>query len=98
MSEYFPQPKYFAGKVKVELYLSNYLTNGDLKNARGVEIQKFAKTVDLESLKSEVDKLDIGKLEKVPKRFFKKHEFVKKDTYIMLRSKISKIKYLILRT
>ena len=33
---------------------------------RGVDTSKFAKKVDLPSLKSEVDKLDIEKLEKVP--------------------------------
>ena len=36
MSEYFPKPKYFAGRVKVELDLSNYATKADLKNATGV--------------------------------------------------------------
>ena len=38
----------------------------DLKNAIGVDTSKFAKNVDLGNLKSEVDKLDIDKLEKVP--------------------------------
>ena len=49
--------------VKVELDLSNYATKADLKNATGVDTLKFAKKVDLASLKSEIDKLDIGKLE-----------------------------------
>ena len=66
MSEYFPEPKSSGGKVKVELDLSNYATKADLKNATGVDTSKFAKNVDLASLKSEVDKLDIDKLEKVP--------------------------------
>ena len=30
MSEYFPKPKFFGGRVKVELDLSNYATNADL--------------------------------------------------------------------
>ena len=38
----------------------------DLKNATGTDVSKFAKKVDLASLKSEVDKLDIDKLEKAP--------------------------------
>ena len=38
----------------------------DFKNATGADVSKFAKKVDLASLKSEVDKLDIDKLEKVP--------------------------------
>ena len=66
MSEYFPEPKSSGGKVKVELDLSNYATKVDLENATGVDTSKFAKNVDLASLKSEVDKLDIDKLEKVP--------------------------------
>ena len=36
MSEYFPEPKYFGGRMKVELYLSNYATKVDLKNATGI--------------------------------------------------------------
>ena len=36
------------------------------KAGTGVDASKFAKKVDLASLKSEVDKLDIDKLEKVP--------------------------------
>ena len=51
--------------MKVELELSNYATKAYLKNAIDVNTLKFAKKVDLESLKSEVDKLDIDKLEKV---------------------------------
>ena len=31
MSEYFPEPKYSRGIVKVELDLSNYATKADLK-------------------------------------------------------------------
>ena len=42
MSEYFPEPKSFGGRVKVELDLSNYATKVDLKNATGVDLSKFA--------------------------------------------------------
>ena len=38
----------------------------DLKNATGVDTSKFAKKVDLASLKSSVYKLDIDKLKSVP--------------------------------
>ena len=41
MNEYFPKPKSFRGSVKIELYLSNYATKVDLKNATGVDISKF---------------------------------------------------------
>ena len=52
--------------MKVKLDLSNYAKKVDLKNATGVDTSKFAEKVDLASLKCEVDKLDIDKLEKVP--------------------------------
>ena len=64
--EYFSEPKSSGGRVKVELDLSNYATKADLKNATGVDTSKFAKKVDLASLKSNVDKLDIDKLKNVP--------------------------------
>ena len=41
MSEYFPEPKYSRRRVKVGLYLSNYATKADVKNATGVDILKF---------------------------------------------------------
>ena len=65
MSEYFPEPKSYGGKVKVELDLSNYATKVDLKNATGVDTSKFDKKSDLASSKSNVVKLDIDKLKNV---------------------------------
>ena len=62
MSEYFPEPKSLGGRVKVELDLSNYATKTNLRNATGADTSKFAKKVNLASLKSNVDNLDIGKL------------------------------------
>ena len=56
MSEYFPEPKYSRGRVKVELGLSNYATKAALKNTTGVDTSKFTRKVDLASLKSNVDK------------------------------------------
>ena len=49
--------------MKVELDLSNYATNSDLKSTAGVDTLTFAEKVDLASLKSEIDKLDIDKSE-----------------------------------
>ena len=66
MSEYFSEPKSPGRRVKVELHLSNYTTKADLKNAASIDTSKFAKKVDLASLKSNVDKLDIDKLNNVP--------------------------------
>ena len=37
MIEYCPKPKSLGANVKVELYLSNYATKADLKNATGVD-------------------------------------------------------------
>ena len=62
MSEYFAEPKSLGGRVKVELDLSNYATKTNLRNATGADTSKFAKKVNLASLKSNVDNLDIGKL------------------------------------
>ena len=66
MSEYFPEPKSLGGRMKVELDLSNYATNADLKIANTADTSKFAKKVDLANLKSNVDKLDIDKIKNVP--------------------------------
>ena len=65
MSEYFPEPKSLGGRMKVELDLSNYATNADLKIAKTADTSKFAKKVDLANLKSNVDKLDIDKIKNV---------------------------------
>ena len=66
MSEYFPKSKSLGEGVKFKLDLSNYATKVDLENATGADASKFAKMVDLATLKSEVHKLCIDKLEKVP--------------------------------
>ena len=52
--------------MKFELDLSNFATKSYLKNATGVGTSKFANKVDLSSLKSEIDELDMGKLETTP--------------------------------
>ena len=52
--------------MKIKLDLSNYETKAYLKNATGVVKSKFAEKVDLASLKSDVDELDIDKLKNVP--------------------------------
>ena len=66
MSEYFPEPKSLGGRVKVELDLSNYSRKADLKNAAGVDTSQSAKKVDLDNLKTDVDKSDIDRLRNVP--------------------------------
>ena len=42
MGEYFPKPHSFGANVKVELDLSNYAAQRDLKDATGVDKSSFA--------------------------------------------------------
>ena len=82
MSEYFPKLRLLGGNVKFELDLPNYATKADLIKATGFDASNFAKKVNTASLKSEIDKLDIGKLESTPVDLSKlsdavKNEFVK---------------------
>ena len=65
MTEYFPEPTSFGGKVKIELDLSNYATKTDLKNVAGVDTSCFARKTDLPNLKFDVDKLDIAQLKEI---------------------------------
>ena len=90
MSEYFLEPKSSGARVKVELDLSNYTKKEDLK-ATVVDTSKFDKKVDLASIKSNVDQLVIVQVMQLKIMLWKM-------MYIMLRSKILKIKYLILLT
>ena len=86
MSKYFPKSRSLEGNVKVDLDLSSYATNANLKNTTVVDTLKFAKIVDLASLKSETDKLDIDKLETTRSDLSKlsdvvKNEVVKKTVF-----------------
>ena len=47
MSEYFLKTNSLEANVEVELDLSNYATNIDLKNAKGVDISYFAEKTDV---------------------------------------------------
>ena len=81
--------------MKFELDLSNYATKADLKSATIVVLSKFTKKVDLASSKSEIDKLDIGKLEVTPADLSKlievKNSIVKKTLYDELIKKVNAI-------
>ena len=80
MSEYFSELKSSGGRVKIELDLSNYATKTDLENATGVDTSKFAKKIDLASLKSNADKLDIDRLKNVQNNLSNlQSKFVKLD-------------------
>ena len=79
MSQYFPPYRSFGRNIKVELDLSNYATKSDLKNVTDVDVSSFASKTNLASLKTEVDKLDIGKLKPVPNDLGKLSNVVKND-------------------
>ena len=67
ISHYFPKPfRSFGGNINVKIYLSNYATKTDLKNVTHVDTSSFALKTNLVNLKTEVDKLDIDKLVRVP--------------------------------
>ena len=65
MSEYISKPRPLDGNVKVELDLCNYATKADLTTQQ-VSIHRNLLKVNLASLKSELNKLDIDKLETPP--------------------------------
>ena len=83
-------------KIKVELDLSNYPTKYDLKNTTGADTLKFFKNFDSANLKSDIHKLDIGKLETITAYLSKlsnavEKEVVKKGAYDELVKKIGAI-------
>ena len=55
----------------MELDLSNYATNADLKNSTGADTSDLVKNTDLTNLKLDADKLDIDKLNNVPSNLAK---------------------------
>ena len=66
-SQYFSKPfRGFGGHIDVIVHLSNYATKTDLKSVRHVDTSSFEMKTNLASLKTEVNKLDIGKLTTVP--------------------------------
>ena len=96
MSEYFPNPIRLGENVKFELDLSNFAPKYDLENATGVDTSTFVKKVDLASLISEIDQLDIDKLETTPVNLSKlsdivKNEVVKDTKYDELVKKVNAI-------
>ena len=96
MSQYFPLYKSSGRNIKVELDLSNYATKNELKNLTHVVVSSFASKRNLVSLKTEVDKLDVAKLQNVPVDLAKlsnviKYAAVKKIEYNKLVTKVDDI-------
>ena len=78
MSQYFPKSfRSFGGNINVKVDLSNYATKTDLKNITYVDTSRFALKTNLDSLKIEVDKLDIDKLAPIPVDLSKLSDVVK---------------------
>ena len=96
MSQYFPPYRGFGRNFKVELDLSNYATKTDLKNLTHVDVSSFASKTNLDSLKTEIDKLEIDKLTPLPNDLAKlsnvvKNEVVKNTEYDKLFGKVDNI-------
>ena len=81
MNQYFPKPfnSHFGDSIKVKIDLMNYATKTDLKNVTHVDTSSFALKTILASLKTEVDKLGIGKLAPVPVNLSKRSDVVHND-------------------
>ena len=96
-SQYFPKPlRSFGENINVKIDLSSYATKTDLENVTHVDTSSFALKTNLASLKTKVDKLDIGKLAPVPVDLSKlsdvvKNDVVKKTVYDKLAAKVNNI-------
>ena len=76
-SQYFPS--YTESEIiKVDLDLSNYVTQADLRNLQ-VKTSDFALKTNLGSLKTEVGKFDVDKLVPVPNALAKLSKEVQED-------------------
>ena len=87
MSQYFPPYTSSRESIKTELDLSSYATKTGLKNVTHVYVSSFASKANLDSLKTEVDELDIATLTPVPDDYLAKlsnvvkNDVVKKTEY-----------------
>ena len=59
---YYPPYKSSSNNIKVELDLSNYATKDDVKNITHVDVCSYATKTNLAALKTEVDEIDVDKL------------------------------------
>ena len=79
MTTYYPRYKSSSNNVKVELDLTNYATNTDLKNITHVDVSSYASKTKLAALKTELDKIDVDKLKTTPTDLAKLSNVVKND-------------------
>ena len=67
MSKHFPKSfRSFGRNINVKVDLSNYATKTDIKNVSHLDTSSFALKINLATLKTEVDKLDINKFAPFP--------------------------------
>ena len=59
MSTYYPPYKSSSNNIKLELDLTNYSTNNDLKNITHTDVSSFASKTNLAALKTDVDKIEL---------------------------------------
>ena len=76
---YYPPYRSSSNNIKVKLDLTNYTTKDDVKNIAHVDVSSYATKTNLESLKTEVDKIDTDKLKTVPADLAKLSNVVKND-------------------
>ena len=86
MKLYYLPYKSSGQNIKVELDLANYETKTDLKNITHVDVSSYASKTNLAALKSELDKIDVDKVETTPIDLAKlgnvvKNHVVKKTDY-----------------
>ena len=85
----------FERDINVKVDLSSYATKNDLKVAAGTNTSNFALKSNLASSKTEVDKLDIEKLVRIPVDLSKLSDvvknFVNKIVYDKLVAKVNNI-------
>ena len=95
MIQHFPKLfRSFGGNINVKIDLSNYATKADIKYISHVDTSSFALKLNLASLKTEVNKLDIDKLVSLVVSKFRnvvKNEVVKKTVYDRLVAKVNNI-------
>ena len=77
-NQYFP-PYGSTNNIKVELDLANYAKKDDVKNITHVDVSSYATKTNLAALKSEVDKIDVDKLQTTSTGLAKLSNVVKND-------------------
>ena len=79
MSQYYPPYRSSSNNIKVELDLANYATKDDVTNITHVDVSSFASKTNLAALKTEVDKIDVGKSKTTPADLAKLTNAVEQD-------------------